>query len=155
MGGVPGALAASSPPPRNECFRACKTKAELLPLPEKIRRTPSGAGKDFTFYLCSPARPARFPGLCANPESATKDAAPPSPPPNPLTPARSRRPRAPPAARRPLLERPAAVPRSQAPGARKGRFSRHEARRRRHRARLPPARAGTGAAPPGPHPIHL
>ncbi|MXQ93260.1 hypothetical protein E5288_WYG003653 [Bos mutus] len=25
-------------------FQACKTKTELLPLPEKIRRTPSGAG---------------------------------------------------------------------------------------------------------------
>lgn len=152
MGGVRGRLLPRRPPlPPQQMFQACKTKAELLPLPEKIRRTPSGAGKISPSICVPPPAPARFPGLCANPESATKDAAPPSPPPNPLTPARSRRPRAPPAARRPLLGRPGRSPAIAGAGSKEGALFSPRGGGGGDTGRLPPAGAGTpGAAPPRP-----
>lgn len=93
--------------PLQQMFQPCKTKAERLLLPgEKSAGLPRGQVKFHLLFVLpphTPARPSLFPGLSSNPESATKDAAPPPPQPNPLTPARSPRPRAPPAARLPIF----------------------------------------------------
>lgn len=172
--GVCGGCLRPRRPLCNRCSSRVRQRQSACCCREKIRRTPSGAGK-ISPSICvppshPPLAPARFPGLCANPESATKDAAPPPPQPNPLTPARSRRPRAPPAARPPVLRPrevplrarpPPGAPPAPAPAIR-GNWRRQErqeggaalaTRRRRRwtlRASLLPALGPRGALPPQP-----
>lgn len=133
-------MGSAASPPMLQMFRPCKTKAERGCRREKIRRTPSGAGK------ISPSigipLPLLVSRLSANPERATKDAATPPPQPNPLTPARSRRPPAHP----PVLSHRSAG----TVGARRGRgrCACHEAEAARMLpASLPPA-PGPGGGPP-------
>lgn len=154
-GACGGACCLVAPPsPRNRCFRRVRQRQSSCRCRRKSAGLPQGQVKFhllFVFPRPPPPAPARFPGLCANPESATKDAAPPSPPPNPLTPARSRRPRAPPAARRPLLGRPGRSPAIAGAGSKEGALFSPRGGGGGDTGRLPPAGAGTpGAAPPRP-----
>lgn len=171
-------LFAASPPLCNRCFSRVRQRLSACRCRQKSAGLPQGQVKFhllFAFPLAPPPAPALLPCLCANPESATKDAAPPPPQPNPLTPARSWRPRAPPAARPPVLRRRRAPVRARPPpGAPQS--ATHGNRKRREREegaphsprgggvasaaldapRLPPACSGTpgGCAPPAPI-IHL
>lgn len=141
-GGV--GLSAASPPLCNRCFGRVRQRQRAGCCREKIRRTPSGAGK-ISPSICAPAAPASGPAL--------RQSAPPETPPpqsNPLTPARSRRPRL----------RGGGAPRAQAqaPGARERKGAPRATRRRRRRtlpAPRPPASAGLSrrgcGAPPRPH----
>ena len=150
--GCAGASAAS-PPPCNRCFRRVRQRQSACRCREKIRRTPSGAGKISPSICVPPARPRpvsrplRQSGKRHQRRRAAASAAQPADPSKvAATSGSARRARAPPGAP------PAAVPRSEAPGARKGRSSRHEAEARwTPRASLLPALGPRGLRPSSPH----